>query len=67
MIFRILLLLFIGYFLVRFILRFVLPVVRMVSATQKQMRNLNDKMDQMKKTESKKKIDGDYIDFEEVK
>lgn len=68
MILKLVLLLLAGYFLIRFMLRFVLPVVRIVTATQRQVQNLNNQMNQTKEPEKKgHRIDGDYIDFEEVK
>lgn len=62
-------------FVLRFIFRFLLPVVSMTRAAQDKLHQMQQQMEDMQQKQqqtppaSKKanKIDGDYIDYEEVK
>jgi uncharacterized membrane protein (DUF106 family) len=59
--------------IVRFIFRFVLPVFRITSTVQDRMRQMQQQMNDMQQNNTPpaqpkpKKVDGDYIDYEEVK
>ena len=50
------------YFLVRFVVNFVIPIVRAGRQMRAQVKEFQEKMNQ----ERKEKV-GDYIDFEEIK
>ncbi len=61
-------------FLFRFIMRIVLPVMQVTSATQKKMREMQNQMEEMQKKAANpepkakpRRVEGDYIDYEEVK
>jgi hypothetical protein len=56
----------------RFVTRFVLPIFQVTSMTQDRLRQMQQQMDNMQKKNAapekqKKSVDGDYIDYEEVK
>ena len=59
--------------LYRILTRFVLPIFRITSITNDQMRQMNEKLKEMDERMNqpapakKVKKDGDYIDYEEVK
>lgn len=61
------------FFLLRFILKFLLPVVRVVRNTQMHMQDMKRRMDHMQEGQNaapkhqSKRVDGEYIDYEEVK
>lgn len=70
------------FFIGRFLLRVIIPIVRVTKATQKSMNNLRDQMQNMQNNQgyaqnnntaeqsSKKprpEIEGEYIEFEEIK
>lgn len=72
MLFRIILWSIVLTMVLRFITRFVLPIFQITSMTQDRIRQMQQQMDQMNKNNTppekpKKKVDGDYIDYEEVK
>lgn len=62
------------YFLFRFIVRFVIPVARVTRMASSRMREMQDQMNQMQQQANNpnpapkpKPVDGEYIDYEEVK
>lgn len=71
---RIIFLGLIGYLLYRFFTRFLFPLIKVVSRTRKEMNALKNRMEeqnqqqkqQFTSSEESNKIDGEYIDFEEV-
>ena len=75
--FKFIVTLFVIGIIVRFLLRYILPVFRITSAASSQMRQMQDKMremeEQMRQAQAqpipnkKTKKDGDYIDYEEVR
>lgn len=70
MIFKFILFLVILYMLVRFVMRFLLPVLKITRMTHQQMNDMRRRMDEMqggKSPRQQKRVDGDYIDYEEVK
>lgn len=72
MIIRFVLCLVILFFLARFVLRFLLPIMKMTRMTHQHMNNMRKKMDEMQQGENSrqsqnKRVEGDYIDYEEVK
>lgn len=70
MIFRFVLFLFILFLVIRFAMRFVLPIMKMTRMTHQHMNDMRKKVDEMQQqqtTTKHKRVDGDYIDYEEVK
>ncbi len=72
MIFRVILWAFILVMLVRFVIRFVFPILQITRTTQSRLRQMQQQMDDMQQNASqpkatKKAKEGDYIDYEEVK
>ncbi|MBS1778012.1 MAG: hypothetical protein JST70_01720 [Bacteroidetes bacterium] len=76
MLFRIIFWSIILTLLFRFIFRFLLPVVTITRAAQSKMAQMQKQMEDMQRAQQTpqpasqqrtNKIDGDYIDFEEVK
>ena len=70
--FKMFVLLLVIFFLVRFILKFLLPVIRVVRTTQMHMADMKKKMDHMQESKAApqrpaKSVDGEYIEYEEVK
>lgn len=62
--------------IVRFVFRFLFPVMTMTKVAQEKMMQMQQQMEDMQrrqnaasqpKASAKKNIDGDYIDYEEVK
>jgi hypothetical protein len=51
-------------------MRFVLPIMKMTRMTHQHMNDMRKKVDEMQQqqtTQKHKRVDGDYIDYEEVK
>lgn len=72
MIIRFVLFLVILFFLARFVLRFLLPIMKMTRMTHQHMNDMRKKMDEMQQGDNNrqnqnKRVEGDYIDYEEVK
>lgn len=71
MILRFVLFLVIVYFALRFFMRFLLPVVKMTRMTHQHMNDMRKKMEEMQQgnnyKQQQKRVDGDYIDYEEIK
>ncbi len=74
MILRILLYGILFYFIARFITRFVLPIFQITRAAQNKMKEMQQQMEQMQQQEQarqnaprNKSVEGDYIDYEEIK
>lgn len=63
------------YFLLRFIFRFVLPIIRVTRKTQAAMSEMRRKMQEMEQQQHQQqqssrvqqKAEGEYIDYEEIK
>lgn len=58
----------------RFIIKYVAPIFQMTRMAQSRMKQMQDQMEQMQQKEQPKKntsqakaVDGEYIDYEEVK
>ena len=67
---RIFLLLLLFVWLFRFVLRFVLPVLKITSGVRRQMKNMQQQSGSNPYTapgRTQKVREGDYIDYEEVK
>lgn len=70
MVFKFVLFLFIIFLLIRFVMRFLLPIMKMTRMTHKHMNDMRQKMDNMQQQNNstkQRRVDGDYIDYEEVK
>jgi hypothetical protein len=70
MILRFVLFLLILFLLLRFVMRFVLPVMKITRMTHSHMNDMRRKMEEMEQKQrapQPKRVDGDYIDYEEVK
>jgi len=70
MIIRFVLFLFILFLVIRFIMRFVMPIMKLTRMTHSHMNDMRKKMEDMQQqvnTPRPKRVDGDYIDYEEVK
>jgi len=69
MIFRFVLFLIVLYLVIRFVMRFLLPVMKLTSMTHSHMKDMRNKMNEMQQRQHTppKRVDGDYIDYEEVK
>lgn len=73
MIIRVLLIAIILILIGRFIFRFVLPIFMVTKAAQDKLNQMQQKMDEMQREQEAKNkrasrpIEGDYIDYEEVK
>lgn len=71
--FKFVLFLIIFFFIIRFVLRFIMPVIKMTRMTQYQMNEIKKKMEGMQQqgpvnpNQQRKQVDGDYIEYEEVK
>lgn len=58
--------------ILRFITRFLFPVINVARATQERLRQMQQQMNDMQQEQQKQKTapevkEGDYIDYEEVK
>lgn len=54
--------------ILRFVLRYILPIARITKGMRQQMNNIQDQMDQQAAQQKQsKKVDGDFIEYEEVK
>lgn len=69
MIVRFVVFLVILFLVLRFVMRFILPIMKMTRMTHQHMNDMRKKMDEMQQGSSRqaKKVEGDYIDYEEVK
>lgn len=72
MIFRFVLFLFILFLIIRFLMRFLLPVFKITRMTHQKMNEIKKQMDYMQQNNGNNKragkhIDGDFIDYEEIK
>lgn len=69
--FRIFLFMLVLYFVIRFVMRFIVPLARLTQMTHHTMNEVKQKMNQQhppKQAKSAPKpVDGEYIDYEEVK
>lgn len=67
---RFVLFLLIIFLLIRFMMRFLLPVFKITRMTHQKMNEMKKQMDQMQHNTGKrsgKHIDGDFIEYEEIK
>jgi len=73
MLFRILLWAFILVIIVRFLVRFVFPILSITRSVQGKVKEMQQKMEEMQQQQNvppkqaQKVKEGDYIDYEEVK
>lgn len=73
MIFRFVLFLLIVFLIIRFMMRFLLPVFKITRMTHQKMNDIKKQMDYMQQSNAGgnkragKHIEGDFIDYEEVK
>lgn len=72
MILRFVLFLVILFLVIRFVMRFLLPIMKVTRMTHQHMNDMRKKMEEMQQGNSTgpqqhKRVDGDYIDYEEVK
>ncbi len=68
--FRFVLFLLILFLVIRFMMRFLLPVFKITRMTHQKMNEIKKQMDHMQHNAGKrsgKHIDGDFIEYEEVK
>lgn len=60
--------LFIASLILRFVLKYVLPIARITKGMRQQMSDLQNQVNQQAEQQKKnKRVDGDFIDYEEVK
>lgn len=67
---RIILFVIIAYFVIRFINRYLMPILKITKMTHHQMSEMRKKMENMEQQQQQKqsgRVDGDYIDYEEIK
>jgi hypothetical protein len=59
------------YFVIRFVMRFIVPLARLTQMTHRTMNEVKRKMNQQAKgpeaRSTPKPVDGEYIDYEEIK
>ena len=72
MIFKILIFLLVIGLILRFFLRFLLPVAAVTRMTHRRIKDINNQYENLQKNNAKtshksKQIDEDYIDYEEIK
>lgn len=72
MIFRVILIGILLIMIGRFVFRFLLPIFRITMVTKNKMKEMQQKMEDMhnqnkKRERDSRTIDGEYIDYEEVK
>ena len=68
---RIILFVIVAYMIVKFLRRFVMPIMKITRATHSHMNDMRQKMEQMEQRQQNnhqsRRVEGDYIDYEEVK
>jgi hypothetical protein len=67
---RIILFVIIGYMIYKFATRFLMPIMKITKMTHGHMNEMRKKMENMEQqhqNQRSKRVDGDYIDYEEVK
>lgn len=68
MFWKLLIFLLIAYFVLRFVLKYILPIAKITKGMRQQMNNIQDQMNQQQAQQNqKKRVDGEFIDYEEVK
>lgn len=70
MIFRFVLFLLVLFLAIRFIMRFLLPIMKITRMTHQQMNDMKRKMDDIHHNQhqsKQKQVEGDYIEYEEIK
>ncbi len=71
MIFRFVLFLVLLFLAIRFVMRFLMPIMKMTRMTHHHMNDMRKKMEEMQGKQPNdhqpKRVEGDYIDYEEVK
>ncbi len=72
MLFRIIIWSIVLTMVLRFLARVVLPIFHITSMTQQKMKEMQKQMEEMQRTNTQPKkntrqVEGDYIDYEEVK
>lgn len=68
---RIILFAIVVYMIVKFVRRFLMPIMKITRMTHNHMNDMRQKMEQMEQQQNNqhqsRRVDGDYIDYEEVK
>jgi hypothetical protein len=67
---RIILFVIVGYMLYKFATRFLMPIMKITKMTSNHLHEMRQKMEHMEQKQNHqttKRVDGDYIDYEEVK
>lgn len=71
MFFKIIIFLIVVSLIARFVLRFLMPIMQVTKAARQQMQDMQQQMNAMNQRAEKPKpnqrIDGEFIDYEEVK
>jgi len=68
MFWKIVIFLFIASIVLRFVLKYVLPIARFTKGMRQQMNDIQNQVNQQAaQQKQKKRVDGDFIDYEEVK
>ncbi len=68
MFWKVLIFLLFASLILRFVLKYVLPIARITKGMRQQMNNIQDQMNQQTAQQKQtKKVDGEFIDYEEVK
>jgi uncharacterized membrane protein (DUF106 family) len=68
---RIILFAIVVYMVYKFVRRFLMPIMKMTRMTQNHLNDMRQKMEHMEQKQnnhqSSRRVDGDYIDYEEIK
>ncbi|HLU16714.1 MAG TPA: hypothetical protein VKZ76_01560 [Edaphocola sp.] len=66
---KIIIFLLFAWLLLRFVLRFIFPVFKITRGMKRQMDSIQEQLNQQQTAakESKRKVEGEFIDYEEVK
>lgn len=67
---RIILFVIVAYMVIKFVRRFLMPILKITRMTHSHMNDMRQKMEQMEQQQNNRqsrKVEGDYIDYEEVK
>ena len=67
---RIILFVIVAYMVIKFVRRFLMPIMKITRMTHSHMNDMRQKMEQMEQQQNSRqsrRVEGDYIDYEEVK
>lgn len=68
MFWKVLIFLLFASVILRFVLKYILPIAKITKGMRQHMNNIQDQMNQQAaQQEQRKKVDGEFIDYEEVK